>query len=73
MRFKTIRQFKRCARVWALLIPYQNPDCDAATAEFCREVFNYAEKELEKMKLPEGWREHSGEYNEFEKWFIENT
>ncbi len=62
----------RCAKAFALLIVYHNPTSDDATPDFCQAVFDYAERELIKMKLPNGWREHSSTYLEFEKWFILN-
>ena len=71
-KFKTPRQFNKCAKAWALLITYHNPDTHDAPSEFCNAVFNYTDKELRKMKLPEGWNQH-GEYNEFVDWFIKNT
>ena len=72
LKFRTFQQFKRCAKAWALLTVYHNPDVDGAPADFCQASFNYVEKELLKMNLPVGWNQH-GEFDCFVEWFIKNT
>ena len=70
--FKSNRQFKKCAKIWALLIVYHNTYIDDAPDFICLEMFNYVERELLKMKLPDGWNLLTS-YVDFEKWFIKNV
>jgi hypothetical protein len=70
--FRTFQQFNKCAKAWALLTVYHNADVDGATADFCQASFNYVERELLRMKLPDGWNQHA-EYRDFVQWFTNNT
>ena len=71
-KYKSVRQFKRCVKAWSLLVVYHNADVDGASDDFCQASFNYVDKELLKMRLPDGWNQHA-EYRDFVNWFIKNT
>lgn len=61
---------KKKAKIWTYLVLYHNPDVEGAPERHVNAVYDYAESQLEKMNLPDGWREQGG-YEQFTKWFNE--
>jgi ABC-type sugar transport system substrate-binding protein len=63
---------KKFAKAWALLIIYHNPNREDTREGFEEYMFEFASKELLKMKLPDGWNQHAS-YSAFEHWFLNNV
>ena len=69
--FRSNREANRFAKFFALLTIYCFDSCDFEKDDIIvQKGIEYAETEILKMNIPEGWQELS-EYNSAKKWFFQ--